>query len=59
MLTAIVGIEIPLASLVGKWKVSQNRPARDRAGTADGLGGEPGEDAVAMSALVRSHAGPE
>ncbi len=37
MLRAIVGIEIPLTSLVGKWKVSQNRSAADRAGTAQGL----------------------
>jgi transcriptional regulator len=37
MLRAIVGIEIELVSLVGKWKVSQNRSAADRAGVADGL----------------------
>ena len=37
MLRAIVGIEIVLSSLVGKWKVSQNRPVGDRAGVARGL----------------------
>jgi transcriptional regulator len=37
MLRAIVGIEIPLDSLVGKWKVSQNRGAADREGAAQGL----------------------
>jgi len=37
MLRAIVGIEIPLASLVGKWKVSQNRSASDRGGVAQAL----------------------
>jgi transcriptional regulator len=37
MLRAIVGIEIELVSLVGKWKVSQNRSAADRACVADGL----------------------
>jgi transcriptional regulator len=37
MLRAIVGIEIELTSLVGKWKVSQNRSAADRAGVAQGL----------------------
>ncbi len=37
MLRAIVGIEMPLTSLVGKWKISQNRSAADRAGTAQGL----------------------
>jgi transcriptional regulator len=38
MLRAIVGIEIELVSLMGKWKVSQNRSAADRAGVAQGLG---------------------
>jgi transcriptional regulator len=37
MLRAIVGIEIAVESLVGKWKVSQNRSAADREGTAAGL----------------------
>jgi transcriptional regulator len=36
-LRAIVGIEIEIASLVGKWKVSQNRSAADRAGVVAGL----------------------
>jgi transcriptional regulator len=46
----IVGIEIPVARIEGKWKVSQNRPASDRAGVESGLAGE-GDDA--MAALVR------
>lgn len=29
-LTAIVGIEIAITKLTGKWKASQNRPAQDR-----------------------------
>jgi transcriptional regulator len=29
MLNAIVGIEIEITSLVGKFKLSQNRPAED------------------------------
>ncbi|HEY4069158.1 MAG TPA: FMN-binding negative transcriptional regulator [Burkholderiaceae bacterium] len=37
MLRAIVGIEIQLSALTGKWKVSQNRSAADRAGVAQGL----------------------
>jgi transcriptional regulator len=37
MLRAIVGIEIPIDSLVGKWKLSQNRSAADKAGTVSGL----------------------
>lgn len=37
LLGAIVGIEIEVSALVGKWKVSQNRSAADRAGVVQGL----------------------
>jgi transcriptional regulator len=37
MLKAIVGIEIEISRLVGKFKLSQNREARDRLGAADAL----------------------
>ena len=33
----IVGIEIPIAKIEGKWKVSQNRPEADRRGVVEGL----------------------
>jgi transcriptional regulator len=36
-LAAIVGVEIPIEQLLGKWKASQNRPAADRAGVVLGL----------------------
>jgi len=36
-LKAIIGIEIPIFSVVGKWKVSQNRSAADRQGVEEGL----------------------
>lgn len=53
MFGAIVGLEIELAApLVGKWKVSQNRPAADRAGTVAGLAALPGEDAQRMAREV-------
>jgi transcriptional regulator len=52
MLRAIVGIEIVLTSLVGKWKVSQNRPAADRDGVARGLASVAGSDAAAMAREV-------
>jgi transcriptional regulator len=58
MLRAIVGIEIPVARLVGKWKVSQNRGEADRLGVADGLAAEPAADAQAMAALVRHPPAP-
>ncbi len=37
MLKAIVGIEITLTALTGKWKVGQNRSLADRSGVAKGL----------------------
>jgi len=52
-LTAIVGLEIPISRLVGKWKVSQNRPARDRDAVVEGLLQEGGHSAAAIADLVR------
>jgi transcriptional regulator len=56
MLGAIVGIEIELSALAGKWKVSQNRSAADRAGVVEGLRKEGGDAALAaaVAALDRS-----
>ena len=36
-LKGIIGIEIPISRLEGKWKVSQNRAPMDRQGVMDGL----------------------
>jgi transcriptional regulator len=49
MLDAIVGLELPISRLDGKWKVSQNRPAEDRAGVVAGLrsGDDPMQRAMA------------
>ena len=49
MLRAIVAIEIPLASLVGKYKLSQNRSLADRQGVAANLqaGGAQARDLAA------------
>jgi transcriptional regulator len=48
MLKAIVGIEIPIERLEGKWKVSQNRSEREQARMAAGLALEPGGAALAQ-----------
>ena len=37
MLRAIVGVQVRVASISGKWKTSQNRSAADRAGVRIGL----------------------
>jgi transcriptional regulator len=54
MVDAVVGIEIPIVRLVGKWKVSQNRPPRDRDGVARGLAREGSPAANAIASLVSS-----
>jgi transcriptional regulator len=54
----IVGIEIPISRIEGKWKVSQNRPEADREGVIDGLREAGDESADAMAALVATF-GPQ
>jgi len=50
---AIVGIEIEIADIRGKWKTSQNRPAADRTGVVEGLGALGDEEAREMAAIVK------
>ena len=50
---AIVGVEIEIADIRGKWKTSQNRSAADRAGVVAGLEALGDEEACAMAAIVR------
>ena len=50
-LKGIVGLEIPVARIEGKWKASQNRPAADRDGVVAGLRAA-GEDGEAMADIV-------
>jgi transcriptional regulator len=52
---AIVGLEIPIARLIGKWKVSQNRPAQDRQAVVKALEDQGGEASAAMADLVRRY----
>lgn len=46
MVNAIVGIEVRIDRIVGKWKLGQNRTDRDRESAADALGAR-GEHATA------------
>ena len=57
MLGAIVGIEITVGKLQGKWKVSQNRPAGDRDGVAQALEERERDAAREMAQLVRKSGG--
>jgi transcriptional regulator len=49
MLKAIVGFELPIARLEGKWKLSQNKSAADVEGIRAGLAAERDEDAAALA----------
>jgi transcriptional regulator len=48
-LQAIVGFEIAISSLTGKWKLSQNRSVMDRAAVISALQGESSSDASEMA----------
>jgi transcriptional regulator len=52
MVNAIVGIEITIESLEGKWKASQNRPEADREGVIATLHGLGTPEAVRMADIV-------
>ncbi len=52
MLRAIVGIEITLSALTGKWKVTQNRSAADRDGVAYGLRAQAEQSGDAQAAAM-------
>ncbi|MCB1896885.1 MAG: FMN-binding negative transcriptional regulator [Zoogloeaceae bacterium] len=52
MLAAVVGIELTVERLQGKWKLSQNRPAPDRAGVVAGLATLGTGPAVAMADVI-------
>ncbi len=52
LIGAIVGFEIVITRLSGKWKVSQNQPAQNQASVIEGLGNSGYHDATAMAALV-------
>lgn len=55
LMNAIVGIEIPVGKLVGKWKVSQNRPDSDKLGVVAGLLSRGNAESNAMAHMVNRH----
>jgi transcriptional regulator len=52
LLQTIVGIEIPITRLVGKWKVSQNQPPKNRISVEQMLREKGDENALAMADAV-------
>lgn len=54
-LRGIVGVEIRIERIEGKWKVSQNQPEANRRGVVEGLMQQGDAGSIAMAALVKQH----
>jgi transcriptional regulator len=52
---AVVGVEITVQRIEGKWKTNQNRPEPDKLGVVAGLLEKGDDESVAMASLVRKH----
>jgi transcriptional regulator len=48
----VIGLELPIRQLEGKWKVSQNKTERDRNGVLEGLAALGTPESLTMKALV-------
>jgi len=57
MIASVVGIELVISGLSGKYKTSQNQPSENRAGVVHALRAQNTDEARAMAALVESGAG--
>ena len=53
LMQAVVGIEIEVTQLTGKWKVSQNQPLPNQLGVLQGLNASEGAHGKAMAEIVR------
>jgi transcriptional regulator len=56
-LKGIIGVEIVIDSLAGKFKASQNRSVADRIGVTEGLAAEGDTHSLAMRELVKARGG--
>ncbi|MFO0387639.1 MAG: FMN-binding negative transcriptional regulator [bacterium] len=55
MLNSIVAIELSIHRMEGKWKVSQNQPAKNRQSVVEGLLAQGDDESVLMAQLVQKH----
>jgi len=56
MMAAIIGVEIVIKRLVGKWKVSQNQPTQNKMGVISGLKASGLPESKAVAILVEAGA---
>jgi len=54
LIGAVVGIEMVITRLIGKWKVSQNQPSQNHRSVIQGLSDSGQSEALAMAALVNA-----
>lgn len=52
LLAAVVGIEIPINRLMGKWKISQNQPRENRVSVEQGLRAAGDPDSIAIADAI-------
>lgn len=52
LVQGVVGVELQIDRMVGKWKLSQNRPKEDREGVMAGLRREGGVGGAALASLM-------
>jgi transcriptional regulator len=55
-MAAVVGVEMVITKLLGKWKVSQNQPTHNQASVISGLKASGRPESEAMAALVKAGA---
>ncbi|MEQ1543645.1 FMN-binding negative transcriptional regulator [Methyloglobulus sp.] len=58
LIEAIVGVEIVITRLDGKWKVSQNQPDKNQASVIQGLSESGQSDGLTMAELVKAGVKP-
>ena len=54
LIEAVIGIEMVITRLSGKWKVSQNQPPQNQHSVIQGLNASGQSEAIAMAALVNA-----
>ncbi len=54
MLSLIVGFELSITALTGKWKISQNHPSANREGVVKGLSAAAGADSQEIASMLAS-----
>ena len=57
LVKSIIGVQMTITSIEGKWKVSQNRSQEDREGVIDALEEIASEPAWNMAQLIRETLG--